>query len=303
MSRDTHILNPDSRNELGEGASPDPGGDADLFDWLPRLVRPRSAWTAGCAWIPGRTASPLAQMDRTSDRRRGLNRESRGALASSGWAARPDRSVDRAPAGNSSGRMASSSARPPRCRPPAWIRSPVCPEPAPGSRRLSGESGRSSSSRIESLDAGATNQPDRQQASQPCRAERPDTRPSRTDAFDPTGLGSIVTVRWPVQLGTSRGCRAVVGSRIGRPALARLATEHDFRRAASGRADADERAGDGLGLPPPYPRRDCRRVACFAGHVAMPQGLSRRGSGSLLTFSETRLTGSRAAPRAGRPGH
>jgi flagellar motor switch protein FliN len=101
------------------------------------------------------------------------------------------------------------------------------------------------------------------------------------DLFDPTHLGAIVTVRWPVHVGATAGTARLW---ISESALGLLAI--------SGQPTAESWLG------PSSPRaRDLSSVwRAQAGFVAMPQGLKRLRVGSILPLSDTRLGGTPQSP-------
>jgi flagellar motor switch protein FliN len=115
------------------------------------------------------------------------------------------------------------------------------------------------------------------------------------DAFDPSSLGSIVTVRWPVRIGT-----VAAAVRLWLPeSLASLWLAAPRAPGASARASAG-RLQDPLSATD-----DSRHVAradlgsswrAVAGVVTMPQGLRRLRTGAVLPLIDTRLTGKPASP-------
>ena len=115
------------------------------------------------------------------------------------------------------------------------------------------------------------------------------------DEFDPTGLGSIVTIRWPVQVGNTEGAvrfwipeslvqlwlasSAAAGAEAAQPAAETIAAETP--PGASTTVPRGELAGAWRAL---------------AGSVALPQGLRKLRTGGVWPISETRLLGSPRNP-------
>jgi len=115
------------------------------------------------------------------------------------------------------------------------------------------------------------------------------------DSFDPAGLGSIVTIRWPVSAGTVAGAaRLWLAESVVQRWLTSSSGPATLREAWAERPETIEaRAGSK------------RRVArgelssawrAEAGLVDMPQGLRRLRVGGILPFAETRLIGSTRSP-------
>jgi len=115
------------------------------------------------------------------------------------------------------------------------------------------------------------------------------------DSFDPAGLGSIVTILWPVRAGTMKGA---VRLWLAESLVERWLTSS--RRPAAGPEQAargPETIEPGPGLKPRLPRGELSSAwRAEAGLVDMPQGLSRLRAGSVLPFTETRLVGSPRSP-------
>ncbi len=298
MSRDTHILNPDSRNELGEGASPDPGGGPDLFDWLPRLVRAQvrlDRWLRG--WIPdGRLPHSLRWIEQAVGERVGIERAE--VLWRRSGVGRPGLIIQLT-APRLGTRLALGVEIPLAHavvdrllgfdRPFAQSRLQITPVEWGIWSFLALRA-------IEALDAGATKPPDRPGNSALLGPGDLTLDRVGPDAFDPTGLGSIVTVRWPVQLGTIAGAvRLWVPESVVQLWLAaRPSTISDERQAAEETRTSEQATASAAAT---VSRGEIAgEWRAVAGHVAMPRGLSRLRVGGLLTFSETRLTGSPRSP-------
>ena len=210
MSRDARILNPVRGTNWAKERLLIAGGDRrPLRLACPARFGPRSAWTVGCAagFPMGVCRTRSRWIEQAVGERVGIE-AGRGALGEGRESdGRPDHSVDSATPGNSCGARRRDSPGPRRCGPAARIRSPVCPEPASRSRRLSGGYGRSwLSVRLKPLDAGATKQPDRPGKSALLATGRPDTRPSgpRTLSTRPAWVQSSRS-GGRLQLGTITG--------------------------------------------------------------------------------------------------
>jgi flagellar motor switch protein FliN len=114
------------------------------------------------------------------------------------------------------------------------------------------------------------------------------------DPFDPSDLGSIVTVRWSVRVG------AVAGSvRLWAPETLIRHWPDSSEPARSGGASVGVRPATnepGLAVPS-VSRTELSSVwRAEAGTVAMPQGLKRLRVGGVLPLSDTRLSGTPASP-------
>jgi type III secretion system YscQ/HrcQ family protein len=109
------------------------------------------------------------------------------------------------------------------------------------------------------------------------------------DPFDPSGLGSIVTVRWGVRIGTVSG-----SVRLWLPEfLVRQWAESPDSSIAGGTAIGGEIAIAGRAVPRDELSSTWRAEA---GSVAMPQGLRRLRVGGVLPLSESRWIGTPASP-------
>jgi type III secretion system YscQ/HrcQ family protein len=115
------------------------------------------------------------------------------------------------------------------------------------------------------------------------------------DAFDPAGLGSIVTIRWAVQAGATAGAvrlwltESLVEAWLNSPS--RPTTDHEDR-ARETPATAPE-AGPKRGLARGELSSTWRAEA---GSVEAPQGLRRLRVGGILALSRSRLSGSPRSP-------
>jgi type III secretion system YscQ/HrcQ family protein len=115
------------------------------------------------------------------------------------------------------------------------------------------------------------------------------------DTFDPSGLGSIVTVRWGARVGTAAG-----SVRLWMPeSLMRQWPESGDTSTSVGRMSHGALPADSAAAGPgrPVPRGELASVwRAEAGTVAMPQGLKRLRTGGVLPLSDSRLSGSPASP-------
>jgi flagellar motor switch protein FliN len=110
------------------------------------------------------------------------------------------------------------------------------------------------------------------------------------DAFDPTGLGSIVTVRWGVRLGTASGSvRLWIPESLLRPRLESPVWTSSV--------SAGPMKGSTSGAGRSVPRDDLSSLwRAEAGTVELPQGLRLLRVGVVLPISAYRLSGSAGSP-------
>lgn len=115
------------------------------------------------------------------------------------------------------------------------------------------------------------------------------------DAFDPTGLGSIVTARWPVRIGEVAGAARLwlPESLIGHWAAARTPPPV-ANTVVPPRSDKRDQSGDSLRRVPARDLVSAWRAE--AGRVTMSQGLKRLRAGGVLPLSSSSLTGTPASP-------
>ncbi len=114
------------------------------------------------------------------------------------------------------------------------------------------------------------------------------------DEFDPTGLGSIVTIRWPVQVGNTEGA-----VRFWIPeSLVQLWLASSWASADPAQPGAETIAAETpSGASTKVPRGELSGAwRAIAGSVALPQGLRRLRTGGVWLISETRLLGSARNP-------
>ena len=110
------------------------------------------------------------------------------------------------------------------------------------------------------------------------------------DPFDPTGLGSIVTVRWGVRVGTVSG-----SVRLWIP-------ESLLWQRLESSVPPSSPGGKPMTIPTAgaaqiVPRGELSSLwRAEAGTVAMPQGLKRLRVGGVLPLPDSRLSGSAASP-------
>jgi flagellar motor switch/type III secretory pathway protein FliN len=115
------------------------------------------------------------------------------------------------------------------------------------------------------------------------------------DAFDATGLGSIVTIRWAVHVGDLTGAvriwvpESIVQLWLASPATAMAEESH---------SDVETRTPDPQAAPNGTVSRGELSGAwrALAGFVSMPMGLRRLRIGGVLPLTETRLIGSPRNP-------
>jgi len=115
------------------------------------------------------------------------------------------------------------------------------------------------------------------------------------DPFDPAGLGPIVTVRWPVRVGTVAGA-----ARLWLPESVVnhwLAVSLEPASSQPGSADLPETLDPAMGT---LRRAQTGALAsCWraeAGFVTMSQGLKRLRQGGILPLADSRLKGTPASP-------
>jgi len=115
------------------------------------------------------------------------------------------------------------------------------------------------------------------------------------DPFDPAGLGSIVTIRWPIRAGTMAGAaRLWLAESVVQRWLTISAGPATGHKEAAGRPETVE--------PEAGSKRRVTRGELSsawraeAGLVDMPHGLGRLRVGGILPFAETRLIGSPRSP-------
>jgi flagellar motor switch protein FliN len=115
------------------------------------------------------------------------------------------------------------------------------------------------------------------------------------DPFDASGLGSIVTARWSVRVGTTVGAvrlwipESIVHVWLASP-RAPAATSTD------GNAGIDSETASGPGGRRPHGGELASLWWAEAGSVPMPQGLKRLRVGGVLPLTGSRLTGPPASP-------
>jgi flagellar motor switch protein FliN len=297
VSTDTHIANPDSRDGLGEGASPDPGGAAEPFDWLPRLSRVQVRLERLLArWSPeGRLPRSLSWLE-----------------AATGTQVRLERAevVWRASAVGRPGLIIQLTAPRLGTRLAVGVELPLVHHWVD---RLLGFDRPFAQSRLQitpvewgiwsflalrvldALDGGAGNEPDR--AGVPGLLGPGDLTLDRVgpDAFDPTDLGSIVTIRWLVHVGSLSGAvRLWVPESVVQLWVTSMpATTSDERQRTDPLRTTEQRGA----TDPTVPRGELTGTwRALAGVVSMPQGLRRMRVGAVLPLSETRLIGSPRNP-------
>jgi flagellar motor switch protein FliN len=113
------------------------------------------------------------------------------------------------------------------------------------------------------------------------------------DPFDPAGLGSIVTIRWPARAGTVAGS---VSLWLAESLLERWLTSSASPTAGTA-ADGTSAAEPDSGSKRRLPRGELSGAwYAQAAVVKLPHGLTRLRVGAVLPIAETRLTGSPRSP-------
>ncbi|MGC8639272.1 MAG: FliM/FliN family flagellar motor switch protein [Isosphaeraceae bacterium] len=101
------------------------------------------------------------------------------------------------------------------------------------------------------------------------------------DAFDPTGLGAITTIRWPVRLKSTTGTARLW---LPEPAV-HLLLAADPWRSLTISGDPPSRAGQLTSI-----------WRAIAGNVFMPRGLMKLRKGGVLPLTDSRLSGTPRSP-------
>jgi flagellar motor switch protein FliN len=297
VSRETHILNPDSRQDADEPASPGPAGDGEPFEWLPRLgwaqvrlERLLRQWTP-----PGRLPRSLRWLEEATGSQVSVERAE--VVWHASGLARP-------------GLIIQLTAPLLGTRLALGVEIPLAHQLVD---RLLGFDRPFAQTRLQitpvewgiwsflvlrvldSLDRGATNEPDRQ--GNPASLGPGDLTLDRVgpDAFKPADLGSIVTIRWPVHVGTTSGAvRLWVPESVVQVWIASATSTTTDREQATGQTmTAEPQSASGSTVP----RGELTSAwRAEAGMVAMPQGLRRLRVGSVMPLAQTRLIGSPRNP-------
>jgi type III secretion system YscQ/HrcQ family protein len=115
------------------------------------------------------------------------------------------------------------------------------------------------------------------------------------DPFDAAGLGSIVTIRWPVRLGNiASAARLWLPESVVRAWLASSPGPDTRHAQPAANGASPERAA---GSEHPGARGELAGLwSAVAGFVALTQGLGRLRAGGVLPLADTRLTGSPRSP-------
>jgi type III secretion system YscQ/HrcQ family protein len=297
VSRETHILKPDSGEDLDEPESPERAGDGELFDWLPRLGRaqvrlerllrrwsPMGRLPRSLRWLEEATGTQVSiEQAEVRWRESGVGRPGLIIqLTAPLLGTRLALGVEIPLVHHIVDRLLGFD------RPFAEIRLQITPV----------EWGIWSFlvlRMLDSLDAGGTNEPE--EPGNPALLGPGDLTLDRVgpDAFNPAGLGSIVTIRWPLRVGNCSGAvrlwvpESVVQLWISSSTSAGADERQGTALArASEPGSASETAGSRGELASGW--------RAEVGFVAMPQGLRRLRVGGVLPFSETRLIGSPRNP-------
>jgi flagellar motor switch/type III secretory pathway protein FliN len=115
------------------------------------------------------------------------------------------------------------------------------------------------------------------------------------DPFDPSRLGPIVTVRWPIRVGTTTGA---VRLWLPEPVVERWLDSPNRMDVPGPEALGGSEGSVGRGeTVPRVPRAELSSLwRAEAGSVAMSQGLKRLRVGGVLPLTGSRLTGTPASP-------
>jgi type III secretion system YscQ/HrcQ family protein len=115
------------------------------------------------------------------------------------------------------------------------------------------------------------------------------------DPFDPTGLGSIVTIRWPIRAGNvAAAVRLWLPEPIVQLWLSSPPAPSTAQADTRARADA---AGPRGGQSGAVARGElASNWRAVAGSIAMPQGLRRLRAGGVVPLVDSRLSGSPRSP-------
>ena len=289
-------------------------GASEPLGWLPRTVDPAGpAGEMALELGPRRPDSPVPRLAGGRLRVRDLREASGDPLACRGTQSpRPDRSIDRADAGDSIGDRDRECAGPHDRRPPPRLRPPLRREPAPVDARRMGRMDFPDPPRstpwIQALRRVEDRSPaDTLATSSPGKMASPvgyDRWPGPDDLtldrvgpdpFVPSGLGPIVTIRWAVRVGTTVGAvrlwlpESVVERWLeSPPRFTPPRTEWATESGEARGADEPER---------PIARGElASQWRAEAGSISMPQGLRRLRAGGVLPLTDCRLVGTPGSP-------
>jgi flagellar motor switch/type III secretory pathway protein FliN len=298
VSAETHLLDPDSRKGLGEGASEDAAHDADPLDWLPRLSRAQLRLDLLLRrWFPdGRLPRSLRWLEKATGARVRIERPE--VLWRASGVGRPGMIIQlTAPR---LGTRLGVGVEIPLAhqivdrllgfdRPFAQTRLQITPVEWGIWSCLAHRA-------LDALDSHEGNALDR--PGDPGLLGPGDLTLDRVgpDAFDPKDLGSIVTIRWPIQLGGATGAvRLWVPESVVQLRLASPATAIPAERQAGKDPGTSEQPT--VGGAHTVPRGELAGAwIAFAGSAALPHGLRRLKVGTVLPLSGTRLIGSARNP-------
>lgn len=297
MSRETHILSPSSKPSAGDGTSPAPEDPAGPFDWVPRLrlaeVRlerrlrfwnPEGRPNRSLKWLERGTGTTV-RIERAEIlwRASGVGRPGLIVqLAVPRLGTRIAIGVEIPLAHHIVDRMLGFD------RPFAESRLQITPVEWGIWSFLILRA-------LDSLDADAAGQIDRH--GDPGWLRPADITLDRVspDAFETTALGSIVTIRWAVHVGSVSGAvRLWIPESLVHLWLASPAVETaDVRKPATESPGVLEHASPDTKVA----RGELSGVwRALAGLVSMPQGLRRLRIGGVLPLIDTRLIGSPRNP-------
>jgi flagellar motor switch protein FliN len=297
VSRETHLLDPESPEGVGERLLLAPMSDAGPFGWLPRLSLPHIRLEKRLSrWIlDGKLPRALRWLEK------GMNARVRVEPAEVLW---------RASGLGRPGMIVQLTAPRLGTRLALGIEIPLAHHVVD---RLLGFDRPFAQSRLQitpvewgiwsflvlraldALDVGEADLPDHR--GDPGLLGPGDLTLDRVgpDAFDPSRLGSIVTIRWPVHIGKVDGA-----VRLWLPeTVVQLWLASSSVPVATDRPPAkDRRPGEhSSATPDVVPRGELASLwHALAGFVTMPQGLRKLRVGGVLPLSETRLIGSPRSP-------
>ena len=115
------------------------------------------------------------------------------------------------------------------------------------------------------------------------------------DPFDPSDLGSIVTIRWPIRIGDMAGAvRLWLPESLVSLWIATPIRRSDGDNSSAFQPEIASPAAESSGRVPRGELASCWRA--LAGFVTISQGLRRLRVGGVLPLAESRLTGTPASP-------
>jgi flagellar motor switch protein FliN len=297
VSTDTHIGNPDLRKGLSEARPPSDPGVGEPFDWLPRLGRAQVRLERLLArWMPeGRLPEAIEWLEKAT------GAEVRVERAEVVWRAsglgRPGLIVQLTAPGLGT-RLAVGIEVPLAHH---WVDQLLGFDRPFAQSRLQitpvewGIWSFLALRVLDSLDAGAGKELQSPGISGLIGPGDLTLDRVGPDAFNPTDLGAIVTIRWLVRVGSLSGA---VRLWVPESVVQLWLTSHVEAAAEERQRVEPARTVEPRGANDPgIPRGELAGTwRAEAGFVSMPQGLRRLRAGAVLPLSETRLTGSPRNP-------